>query len=91
MSQLNSLSDYLPLLNQQLSLQWTLFDYHRQLSNLLRPMLKIDFLSEPKTVLFQYLQVLASVVKEAKSCNVDLLSRLIHAKELLIEFDDFPE
>ena len=57
---------------------------------LLRPMLEIDFLDEPKTVILEHLHVLSSIVKEARSCNVGLLSRLIHVKELLIKFDDFP-
>lgn len=91
MSQLNSLSDYLPLLNQQLSLQWTLFDYHRELNSLLKPMLKIDFLNKPKTAVLEQLHVLNSLVKQARSCNVDLLSRLIDAKKLLFKFDDSPK
>lgn len=91
MPQLNSLSDYLSLLNQQLISQWALFDYHRQLDSVLRVMLDIGFLDESKVVVYEHIHILGNVVKQARTCNVSLLSRLIYVKELLTGFDGSPE
>ncbi len=84
MSQLNSLSDYLPLLNQHIACQELLSEFLFQMDSKFEVALtSSDFLYRKKTTIQYYLLSISDIVTTAKNLNEKQLNNLIRVKYLI--------